>query len=116
MTCMKCGVEIPENRVFCDSCLSVMERYPVKPDAHIHLPKRAASVDTAKKPQKKKRAPTPEEQISALRIKVLRIRLTAVILAFLLCVVSGLFALKLYNDYMAPQTGRNYTIDTSMND
>ena len=76
MTCMKCGVEIPENQVFCDSCLSVMEQYPVKPDAHIHLPKRAEYVEAAKKPTKKKRAPTPEEQIAALRLKVLRIRLT----------------------------------------
>ena len=48
MTCMKCGVEIPENQVFCDSCLSVMNRYPVKPDAHIHLPKRALNVEAAK--------------------------------------------------------------------
>ena len=116
MTCMKCGVEIPETQVFCDSCLSVMEQYPVKPDAHIHLPKRALNVDAAKKSPKKKRAPTPEEQIATLRIKVLRTRLIAVILAFLLCVISGLFALKLYNDYTTPQTGRNYTIDTSMND
>ena len=116
MTCMKCGVEIPETQVFCDSCLSVMEQYPVKPDAHIHLPKRTEHAEAAKKTTKKKRAPTPEEQIAALRIKVLRIRLVAVILAFLLCVVSCLFVLKLYNDYTTPQTGRNYTIDTSMRD
>ena len=116
MTCMKCGGEIPESQVFCDSCLSVMEQYPVKPDAHIHLPKRAETVEAARKPAKKKRAPSPEEQITALRIKVLRTRLLAAILAFFLCVVSGLFALKLYNDYMTPQTGRNYTIDTSMKD
>ena len=116
MTCMKCGVEIPENQVFCDACLSVMERYPVKPDAHIHLPKRVENVDAAKKPTKKKRAPTPEEQIAALQMKVLRTRLIAVVLAFLLCVVSGMFVLKLYHDYTTPQTGRNYTIDTSMND
>ena len=41
MNCMKCGVEIPEQQVFCDHCLQIMEQYPVKPDAHIHLPKRA---------------------------------------------------------------------------
>lgn len=115
MTCMKCGVEIPENQVFCDSCLSVMERYPVKPDAHIYLPKRAINGDAAKKVTKKKRAPTPEEQIATLQMKILRIRLTAVVLAFLLCVVSAFLGLKLYNEYMVPQNGRNYTIVTSMN-
>ena len=116
MNCMKCGVEIPENQVFCDHCLSVMEQYPVKPGTHIHLPKRPATPEAAKKPAKKKRTPTPEEQISALRMKVLRLRLLAANLAFLLCVVGGFLALKLYDAYVTPQPGLNYTIDTSMND
>ena len=116
MPCMKCGVEIPENQVFCDHCLSVMEQYPVKPDAHIHLPKRAYSDDAIKKASKKKRTPSPEEQIASLRMKVLRLRLLAVILAFVLCVVCAFVALDLYHEYTEPQPGRNYTIDTSMND
>lgn len=115
MTCMKCGTEIPEGQVFCDHCLSVMEQYPIKPGAHIHLPKRAEDQDAPKKALKKKRAPTPEEQISALRLKVLRLRLVAVILAFVICVVGGLLALKLYEDFTeTPNIGLNYTIDTSM--
>lgn len=116
MTCMKCGVEIPEHQAFCDQCLSVMDQYPVKPDTHIHLPKRAFAEETAKKATKKKRAPSPEEQIAALKLKVLRIRLTAAILAFLLCVASAFLALKVYEDYFTPITGRNYTIDPSIND
>ena len=115
MTCMKCGVEIPENQVFCEHCLSVMDQYPVKPGAHIHLPKRAADGDAPKKTVKKKRAPTPEEQLSTLRLKVLRLRLVAVILTFVICVVGGLLALEVYEDFAdTPATGRNYTIDTSM--
>lgn len=116
MNCMKCGVEIPENQVFCDHCLSVMEQHPVKPSAHIHLPKRALAEDGPKKPVKKKRTLPPEEQISALKLKVLRLRLVVVILAFVICVVSGFLAVKLYEDFTTPVTGRNYTIDTSMND
>ena len=112
---MKCGIEIPENQVFCDQCLSVMDQYPIKPDARIHLPKRATESDVPKK-SKKKRAPSPEEQIALLRLKVLRIRLVAVILAFLLCVASAFLALVIYEVYFAPVTGRNYTIDPSMND
>ena len=115
MTCMKCGTEIPESQVFCDHCLSVMDAYPVKPDAHIHLPKRAQEPEALKK-AKKKRTPSPEEQVAALRIKVLRIRLIAVILAFLLCVAGAFLALDVYEDYFAPITGRNYNIDPSMND
>lgn len=115
MSCMKCGVDIPEGQVFCEHCLSVMESYPIKPDAHIHLPKRAFAQDAQpKKAGKKKRILSPEEQITALRMKVLRLRLTAVVLAFILCVVSAFLVLKIYTDYSTPETGRNYTIDTSL--
>lgn len=116
MNCMKCGTEIPENQVFCDHCLSVMHQYPIKPGAHINLPKRAFAAEEPKKPAKKKRTPSPEEQVSILRVKVLRLRLTAAILAFLLCVSCGFLALKLYEAQTKPATGLNYTIDTSMDD
>ena len=116
MTCLKCGVDVPEGQVFCEHCLSVMKEYPVKPGAHIHLPKRALTEEEPKKPGKKKRVPSPEEQIAALRLKVHRLRVAAVILVFILCIVTGFLALKIYSDFTTPETGRNYTIDTSMND
>ena len=116
MTCMKCGVDVPEGQVFCDHCLSVMEEYPVKPGAHIHLPKRALAEEELKKPGKKKRVLSPEEQIAALQLKVRRLRLASVVLAFILCIVAGFLALKIYCDVTTAETGRNYTIDTSKND
>ena len=117
MNCMKCGVEIPETQVFCDHCLALMEQCPVRPGIHVHLPKRAKIVEPPKKATKKKRTLSPEEQLSALNLKVLRLRLLAVILAFVLCVVSAFLALELYEDFMTPDTtGRNYPIDLSMND
>lgn len=115
MNCMKCGVEIQEGQVFCDHCLEGMAQHPVKPDAHVHLPKRSLTPDLAKKPAKKKRNQTPEEIISGLKRRILRLRLVMVVLIFLLCVISGLFAINLYQQYTAPNTGRNYTIDTTMN-
>ena len=114
MNCMKCGVEIPENQVFCDHCLAVMEEYPIKPDTHIHLPKREVVVESPKRSAKKKRFRKQEEQIVSLRKKVFRLRLTAAILAFLLCVASAFLGLKLYEDLSQPETGQNYTIDTSI--
>lgn len=116
MNCMKCGAEIPEKQVFCDRCLEVMEQYPISPAIHIHLPKRPQNVDEPKKPVKKKRAPSLEEQLSSMNIKVWRLRLTAAILAFLLCVTGGFLALKLFAEQNKPATGLNYTIDTSMDD
>lgn len=116
MNCMKCGVEVPEKQVFCDHCLELMQQYPVKPDAHIHLPKRASAVEPPKKPGKKKRTLTPEEIISSLKLRILRLRFVVVILVFLVILVSGFLALNLYQQYHEPITGKNYTIDTTMND
>lgn len=115
MNCMKCGVSVPDGQVFCDHCLSVMDQYPVKPGAHIHLPKRATASDSIKKPVKKKRTPSAEEQIAFLKLKVLRLRLLAIILAFVICVAASFLALTLIQQNATPTTGRNYTIDTSMN-
>lgn len=116
MYCMKCGVEIPEHQVFCDHCLEVMEQYPVKPDTHIHLPKRASSLEPTKKTGKKKRALTQEELLSALKMRILRLRLAVVVLIFLACVLGGFLAMNLYQQYSQPATGKNYTIDVTMND
>ena len=114
MNCMKCGVEIQENHVFCDHCLDVMKDYPIKPDAHIHLPKREDTTENTKRGNKKKRAPSTEEKISALQANVMRLRIVVVVLIFLLCIVSALFGLHMYGDSNAqPATGQNYTIDTS---
>ena len=115
MNCMKCGTQIQEGNVFCDHCLAVMAQHPVRPGTHIHLPKRAQIVDLPKKPAKKKRSLSAEEQLSALRLKVMRLRLTAAILAFLFCIASGFLAMKVLQGNPEPTTGRNYTVDASMN-
>ena len=59
MQCMKCGREIDGEQVFCDNCLSIMEKYPIKPSTHIHLPKR--ELPTVKVSRKK--VLSPEEQV-----------------------------------------------------
>lgn len=115
MNCMKCGTQIQEDNVFCDHCLSVMEQHPVRPGTHIHLPKRALLTDAPKKPVKKKRTLSTEDQLSALRLKVMRLRLTVAILAFLFCVASGFLAMKVLQGTPEPTTGRNYTVDASVN-
>ena len=116
MNCMKCGAETPEDQVFCNHCLSVMEQYPVKPGAHIHLPKRTDPSEAAKKPTKKKRAPSLDEQIAALKARVKRLRLLAVVLVFVICVLGSFLAFSLYQQYTTTVPGRNYTIDVTMND
>ena len=114
MFCLKCGVKIQEPQVFCDHCLETMEQYPVKPDAHIHLPKRDPVPELVKKSSKKKRAPTQEELVSSLKLRVLRLRLAVAVLCFVICLLGGFLALNLYQQYNEPVAGKNYTIDTTM--
>ena len=112
MTCMKCGREIPAEQVFCDNCLALMEKYPVKPDAAIHLPLRKEA-SAAKKPSGRRRQLPPEEQILLLRKRNRRLRLTVVILSIVLAAtVAGVVLLQLRPDVPASlPMGRNYTID-----
>ena len=66
MYCMKCGREVNEGQVFCDSCLDVMKNYPVKPGIAIQLPGKKEA-PPKKGYVKRRQPPTPEEQILKLR-------------------------------------------------
>ena len=65
MQCLKCGQELKTEQVFCDDCLKEMEKYPVSPNAAVHLPLRKESAP--RKPQSRRRSITPEEQIKLLK-------------------------------------------------
>jgi len=87
MNCIKCGVEIEENRVFCENCLAEMRRFPVKPGTPVLLPNRP-SADVPKKAVLRKKALTPEEQIRNLRkaIQWLSVLLAVSLIAFIFSV------------------------------
>lgn len=73
MNCIKCGREVPEDQVFCDSCREMMQKYPVKPGTAVQLPQRKDS-PAAKKAAGRRRPPnTPEEQILRLKKRVRRV-------------------------------------------
>ena len=76
MYCMKCGKEIKENQVFCEACLTIMNKYPVKPGVYIQIPQRPVS--TAGKPVSRKRIFSQEEQLVRLRRRVKRLTLALV--------------------------------------
>lgn len=107
MNCMKCGREISAGQVFCDSCLSIMEKYPVKPDTAVQLPRRQAQ-SAAKKA---KRQPSPEEQILHWRKRYRRL-VACLLAALLLLAAAGTAIWYLWSKEQAPiPMGRNYTID-----
>lgn len=113
MYCMKCGKDIKEaeraSQVFCNDCLEVMGRYPVKPGTAVNLPKHRA----VKRPASRRKPPSPEEQVQHLRRVVLRLRL-AVILLVLCLVASAVGLVQFYRQQLAADNlGKNYSTATS---
>lgn len=111
MTCMKCGREIAPEQVFCDGCLEVMEKYPVKRDAAIHLPNRKAQLSSKKQSGRRRQLP-PEEQVVFLRKRLRRSRAAIVVLCLLLVVAVAGFVWQLLDTDATIPLGRNYTITT----
>ena len=84
MNCMKCGREIAEVAVFCESCLEDMKKYPVKPGIAIQLPGRKDAPVLRKSHTRRRQPPTPEEQIQKLKKRLRRMTLLWFITALLL--------------------------------
>ena len=63
MQCIKCGRETQDKHVFCDYCLSVMDKNPVKPGTPVVIPNRPQKLHTPVISRKEK----PEEQIPRLQ-------------------------------------------------
>lgn len=110
MNCMKCGREIEEGQAFCPDCLSVMERYPVKPGTVVQIPKRKQTVMSKRIVSRRKQF-SPEEQIRRLR-RLLRNALIAWFITFLL-LGAALYPAVLYlleeNHF---GLGQNYSVIT----
>ena len=109
MYCLKCGRKTEDDHVFCNDCLAVMDRYPVKPGTPVHLP-RHAFVPTKAKQAPRKRVITQEEQILNLRKKLRRSRLIGLILLMVLSLASVLLVREFAGNDI-PAIGQNYTID-----
>ena len=115
MNCMKCGREIPADQVFCDGCLKVMEKYPVKPDTAIQLPRRSIQAGP-KKQTSRKRQLSPEEQVVQLRKLCRRLLLCVIVLILLLAGAAAIIFLQANEEPVQLPIGRNYTIDTTQQD
>ena len=94
MYCMKCGRDTTEEHIFCDSCLEIMDRYPVRSDVAISLPHR--DTDQAFRRPSRKRSLSPEEQVVHLRKSLRRIKAFAAIVFLLL----GLAGALLFQSHM----------------
>ena len=68
MNCIKCGRETAGEDVFCQECLTEMDKYPVQPGTVVLLPRRKESSSVKK--AAKRHTPSPEEQIAVLRNRI----------------------------------------------
>jgi hypothetical protein len=87
--------------------MDVMQRYPVKPDTAIQLPKR----EPAEKKPAPRREPTAKQQLARLRSVNKGLLIMIAVLSVLLCVM-GVMLIHTLNQPEAPSNiGRNYTTD-----
>lgn len=110
MLCMKCGKNTGDAQVFCDSCLSEMQKYPVKPDIPVYIPARPSAdmrTAVAKPPVR------PEVLIQRLRRQIRGLSIALGCAGLALALVIGLL---FHATEQAPQedtVGKNYsTADT----
>ena len=104
--CLKCGLEIPENAVFCQKCLEIMQTKPIAPGLAIQLPRKGKTPPAKKQPKKEKPL---KEQIAALKRTRSKLTVAVILLSMVLCLTAAalFFALR-----GGKNIGQNYTIDT----
>ena len=109
MHCMKCGQDIPYGQVFCDRCLEVMDKYPVKPGVVVQIPNRPVTAVQKKSGIRRRNLLTPEEQVKRLRKRVRILSLVLTLFIAATCVL-GYFTAKQYIDNIDKVLpGQNYS-------
>ncbi len=105
MKCMRCGVEISSDSVFCDACLADMERHPIAPGTPINLPRREKQQPIKRV---KKRIYKPDEVISSLRRTIGWLLSMVLILAIALTIAIYLLVTQPNDGLNNPIPGQNY--------
>ena len=61
MNCMKCGREVDEGQVFCDTCVGCMEHEPIKMNTPVLIPAQPPKKSSPRRP-----VINPEEEVKRL--------------------------------------------------
>ena len=108
MNCMKCGRETENEQVFCQDCLQIMEKYPVRPGTVVLLPRRRETI--IKKTVKRHVIPA-EEQIKILKKRIMILWFTLVLcIALIMLMINPTLHYAL--DKHVP-VGQNYSSVTT---
>ena len=109
MNCMKCGRETENEQVFCQDCLQVMEKFPVRPGTVVLLPRRREP--SVIKKSIKRHVPSAEEQV-----KILRKRVMTLTLLLIMCIIAIVLMYKPTMHYVLDEhveIGQNYSTMTT---
>ncbi|MBQ8358692.1 MAG: hypothetical protein IJX37_02075 [Oscillospiraceae bacterium] len=112
MSCLKCGKSTEEKQAFCSECLTLMEKYPVKPGIAIHLPQRDTT-HQEKKVVVRHRDPTAAEQAEHLQKMVRWLLGMIAVLSILLLLTAGMLLHVMNKESSSGIIGRNYTTTSS---
>lgn len=113
MSCLKCGRDIEEGQVFCETCLSDMAKYPVKPGIAIQLPQRKDGPTLKKAHPRRRQSPKPEEKVKAMK-KWLRFMLAMWLITLLLLIASLYPTVEYFMGNAFHHTGQNYNTVTDL--
>ena len=113
MLCLKCGKKTAENQVFCEECLEITAKYPVKPGTVVQLPARAQRVPDKKQPQRRREDTAAE--LVAQQQKTIRWLFAAIaVLSVLLLFTAGVLLQTMDKSNSTNTIGKNYTTATSV--
>lgn len=112
MHCLKCGTEIAQGQVFCETCQRVMERYPVPKDVQLILPKRPVRQADGRSQKRSRTVPQPEEQLTRLRRRNLWLLRLVIALLLVCTALSVLLILSASGPSLGPGYGQNYKTTT----
>ncbi|MBQ8237813.1 MAG: hypothetical protein IJZ39_06695 [Oscillospiraceae bacterium] len=104
MNCMKCGRELKEGQVFCDTCLEGMEKEPIKIDTTVLIPAQPKESPAHRRP-----IVNPEEEVKRLE----KVNQNLILFLILTSVATVLFAMGLFHQEVldvVDDLGRNYSV------
>ena len=112
MGCMKCGRDTVEDRIFCDTCLEVMKRYPVKPGIAIQLPKRKDGYPLKRTAAPRRRQAPKMEEINRRLRKRVRNLVILWLVTLLLAAAMVYPTIRFVQDMDLHKIGQNYSTFT----
>lgn len=113
MGCMKCGRDVSEGAVFCESCIATMDRYPVEITAPVQIPSRKSADASPRRYVRRKIS--SEEQVRRLR-RYNRVLSFLLALALMAAIFFGYIAVNHFMEEERFLPGQNYSTMDPLSD